>query len=256
MRRLRETDVARPVVEHFAEMGYEVYQEVKVESGGAIADIVAMLGRRAHIVEVKATLSLDVLAQALAWRSAAEWVSVAVPQSAGGNARGRALAFDIASSLGLGVLLVDCRYPADPSVSCRVSPMLFRWPARDCGLLQYSATGSAPPTVRESLHIRRWLTDEQRTFCAAGAPARVPRYTPWRATVNQLLNVVGEHPDGISMKEAVQQVKHHYGCDTTARAALSKWIRQGMIQGITRDGHGKLRRVTPHSAREAEEGGK
>jgi hypothetical protein len=98
--KITETQVARPVVAYFGDLGYDVYQEVKIGGREAVADIVATLGKRVVVVECKTSLSLAVIEQAVGWRGFANWVYVATP-----NARvvkGRWVANSILAYFGIG----------------------------------------------------------------------------------------------------------------------------------------------------------
>lgn len=235
-----EQDIAAPVVEHFRALGCEVYQEVKVEDGGKCADIVAMLGDRAHLVEVKTSLGFDVLAQALDWRGAAEWISVAVPSAK--HSRGRYLAFDLARHLGIGIIEVSRGAP-DECVHEQVGAQLFRWPAKYLDPPFRRHHTNYDSTWTPTLHIRRYLHEAQRDYCPAGATADQGRYTPFRATCDELRKVVRRHKGGISLSAALREVRHHYASDSTARSALCKWIALGKVRGIERGADGLLRCV-------------
>jgi Holliday junction resolvase len=69
------------VIDWFTERGWDVYQEVQIQSGYPVADIVAVMGLRVWVVECKTTLTLDLMAQAFHWQRYAHWVSVAVPET-------------------------------------------------------------------------------------------------------------------------------------------------------------------------------
>jgi hypothetical protein len=56
-------------------------------------------------------------------------------------------------------------------------------------------------------------------------------YSPFRATCDALLTVVGAH-EGLTLKEAVSKTAHHYSTPATAVSSLAKWIEKGVVDGI------------------------
>lgn len=63
------------------ERDYDVYAEVESKYAGGRADVVGVSGPAVAVVEMKLTLSLDLIAQAVRWLPYANYVYIAVPRS-------------------------------------------------------------------------------------------------------------------------------------------------------------------------------
>ena len=73
-RKLQEVDLYKPIQTHFTREGYEVYGEVKD------CDIVAVRGDELVIIELKLTLSVDLLIQAAKRQRLTDKVYIAIPK--------------------------------------------------------------------------------------------------------------------------------------------------------------------------------
>jgi hypothetical protein len=209
-----EAELARVVVAHLREDGWDVYQEVEPPRLGATADIVATRGPVIHVIECKMSLSLSLLGQALGWLGMANQVSVAVPQPRN-RARG---GIDLVRRLGLGYI------EAAPSGYVR-------------------AFGSPSFLRRIDGRLRASLCEQHKTFAEAGN-AKGHRFTPFANTRRQLEGLVRDNP-GVSMKDAIDAIQHHYSSDKAARATLSQWIRKGVITTIEARKEGRALRLYP-----------
>jgi len=76
---MKETELAEKVVDWLKSQHWEVYQEVQPHAFDRTADIVAVTGNLLWIIEVKKSLSLALLEQALRWRGYANYISIATP---------------------------------------------------------------------------------------------------------------------------------------------------------------------------------
>ena len=197
-----EVELARLVRAWLIEQRWDVYQEVRVSYGGPRADLVAVRGAVVWVVETKLRLGLPVVEQAMRWRRVAHYVSVAA-QGRCGVCLTRLLKGE-----GIGWIIPS------PSEHCcveRIAPRLFR---------------------RAAAHIiRRQLCDAQRTYARAGN-AISAYWSPWRETCRQTLEFIRAHP-GCTLKELVDGIRHHYSASATARTSLAKYLRQGIIPGVT-----------------------
>ena len=207
MRPERESDLAAVVVAYLEAMGGDVYQEVAC--AGGVADIVAKIRRELWIVETKTSLSLALLCQAMERRRAATRVFVAAPYSRNVGDVGR-----ICEELGIGLLVVNA--------------------GEDWG----SRYGN--PHVQERVESRRWntrptlvLAPEHKTHAKAGT-AEGGRWTPFRNTAEQLVRLVRDQP-GITLKAAIDLIKHHYASSQSARGTLAARIEEGLIPGVRLD---------------------
>lgn len=202
-----EAVLARKVVEWFAAEGYETWEEVSIGSGRI--DIVARRSPVIVAVECKTSLSLSVLGQAARWSGIAHQSYAAVPN----KYRTNHYMNPICQSIGVGIIAVG-------------------W---DCDIRQIA------PFHRNALahNIIGALNDGNRTGSgnASAGTTGGGYWSPWRETINQLTRIVTKHP-GITLKDALPQIKHHYGTDAAARSSLSHWIQAGKVPSIEarRDG--------------------
>ncbi len=199
-----EQELARHVVGWLQGQQWDVYQEVATGLyGGPRADIVAVQDGLSWVIETKTSLSLGVIAQAVAWVGRANFISVAVPLSHR-RSQGREYAYRLLRREGIGLLAVETD-----------------------GWIQHDA----PRKFRRTAHpISDVLCDAQKTMAQAGA-ARGGYYTPFAGTCRAAREFVAEH-SGCTMRELVDGIKHHYGCDATARACLRKWLGTKKIPGV------------------------
>lgn len=233
MARLRpqvsEQAVAEVVVAYLEAAGAEVFQEVEVSGG--VADIVAKVQAEIWIVEVKTSLSLALIGQAMERRRLAHRVYIAAPHTRTMRDVGPML-----DELGIGLLEVftgeldwaEPRYPGE-DVSARRS-------------------NYGEPRVRTVVDSRRWnskpvalaakLQPEHKTHAKAGAVGAGGRWTPFRNTCEQLARVVRAEP-GITVKAAIEKIKHHYATSRSAVSAIATWAQDGKVPGVeVRRSHG------------------
>lgn len=205
-----EVDIGRVVRGWLISDGWEVHSEVVYGSGGGLrADIVARLGKTLWVVECKTTLGFAVVSQAMRWEHLANMVSVAVPTSRAANSMAALRCLPV---LGVGLLTVysyggsgDVRQPVRPAIRRRVSASL------DECLCEQTRTHESPGEQHGDYH------------------------TPFRGTCRAIADVLAKTP-GLTTKELVAAVDHHYASDSTARSALVQWMRRGVIPGVRTEG--------------------
>ena len=199
VKRIAEVEVAKVAVTELQRLGFETYEEVSFGYAHKRADIVAVQGKWAFIVEVKSAFSLRLLEQARAWM--------------------------------LPVLLVV--------PSCR-----HAWICKQLGFGLWEVHGenvsevAAPPRVwnrRAFEDIKKKLHDEQRMgqYARAGEAGEAGGgyWTPFQRTAREFAELVKTHP-GMTMKESVEKLNHHYLSNSTARSCLPTLIRRGIIKDI------------------------
>ena len=195
-----EEDLAARVVAWLQARSWEVYQEVDCRLGRA--DIVAVRGPLIHVIECKLAFGFPVLEQARRWLGHANLVSVATESRSG-----RRDVCDIAcEALGVGRLLVG------HDVVEAVSARMLR---------------------RVSRTIRNTLRPEHQTYAKAGTNGGY--YSAWRGTCARLVEIVvaaNRHGLGISPKDAIAKIAHHYATDSSARSCLLREVRDGKVPGI------------------------
>lgn len=206
-----ESTIAALVVAWLEAAGHDVYQEVTVIGG--VADIVTLApDGDVWIVETKMGWSLDLLEQCCERRHCANRVFAAI-QSTKTDHRA------IFSELGIGVLSVDARGPV-------------RGLHGDTGYVRVRSNA----THLDGVHVektRTALCAGHKTHAKAGAPSAAGRFTTFRGTTEALTAHVASNPDGVSLKDAVASIKHHYSSPSGARANLAEHIRAGRIPGVT-----------------------
>lgn len=226
----REEDFAATLVSWLRANKWEVYQEVECHRHGSIADIVAVQGAAIWVVETKLAYSAELLWQATGWLDCANYVSVCVPTTGRGNERRRL--FDrYCRQNGIGLLVARNEYhgfgdgPREQyDFNEEIRPEFRRW-----------------PTMRRQMGDS--LTEQHKTYAKAGN-AKGLRYTPWKATCDAVRRSVEEKP-GISMKECIDGIKHHYSSNSCARNSMAKWIKLGKVDGVRSKRDGKLLRLYP-----------
>lgn len=193
----RETDVAAPMVAWLREWQWDVWQEV--EFGGCRADIVAVRHGRLMIVEAKAALTFDVIAQAQRWP--VHYRAIVVPYGGGGE--GRRLALQVCRDLRLGVYLAS----RARDVREEIPPRLLRGADRMQAVRRYLKT------------LQHWPRD----YAAAGSLSGTG-WSSYRGTMDRVRAFIAAHP-GCTVKEIVGNVYHHYASPASATAAIPKWLQ-------------------------------
>jgi len=202
-----EQDVAAIVVDYLEQLGADVYQEVECQGG--VADLVARVGAEIWIVEVKTSFSLALLLQAMDRRRCAHRVVIAAPYTR--NIRDVGV---VCEALGIGVWQV--RVP-DPSST---------WEQPEVRQLVTSARHNRRP-----VELAKRLEPGHKTHAKAGAVGAAGRWTPFRRTCEALAAVVSREP-GVLLKQAIDQIEHHYATDANARSSMLKWIEVGRVPGV------------------------
>lgn len=217
-----EEEMASVVVEWLRSHDAEVYQEVQVKRGQQVADIVAVFpSGKVWVIETKMAFGLEVIRQALGWIGTAHMVSVAVPiLRRDSSSTGRT----ICKALGIGLLEAHAGY-TDLNIGDQINELV------------------EPLFLRRanSRSITSRLTERHKTFARAGN-ARGLHLTPWKATCEAIVRLVKEKP-GLSMKEVIEGVDHHYSSPKVARASMAKWIKLGKVEGLRSERDGKLLRL-------------
>jgi len=219
MKRRKETEVAAAIVDWLRVQHWEVYQEVTY--CGDIADIVAVQGPAIWVVECKTTLGLDVIAQAWRWIHYAHLVSVGTtaPQKL---RRCDSFVRHILREHGIGLLQTHDGYDGSLVVDNTEDPPISR---------------PRFPGLRDA------LKEEQKSFAPAGN-ANGSRWTPFQATCRAVLEYVNENP-GVTFKELIKAIDHHYASDNSAKVSLRHWIEQGVVKGVESRLEGRALHVYP-----------
>lgn len=205
-----EQELAEVVCRWLENQRWEVFSEVTL--GGPRADIVARQGPLVWVIETKLSFGLDVLGQANHWTRYANYVSCACPWG-----RGKGFAEDFAKLIGVGSLRVG----------------------HDGGIFE-----GVHPRFRRRIDekLKETLRPEHKTFAKSGSLGG-GYWTPFQQTVKNIQETMGIHPEGITIKDLMNRVNHHYGSTSTARNVMLKWIDAGYVKGVTLDKSSKPFRV-------------
>jgi hypothetical protein len=208
---MKEEDLASKVVQWLQDQHYEVYQEVQV-NGGRVCDIVARMDGRIWMIETKISMSLAVMEQAYRWKPYSHWVSVGVPDNSG-----HGFAEQVCRSFGIGVIRVSMR---------------------DISYGAADVHEDVPASINRKANIKTvYLSEEHKTFAKAGT-AKGQHWSEYKQTCREINHYVRDNP-GCSLKELIDNIEHHYGSSSGARAWISHWARAGKVKGIRCERDGK-----------------
>lgn len=212
-----EVDLGKAIVEHLERDRWDVYQEVAPGSYGHGADIVAVRGPLLMVVELKMGFNIAVLAQAARWVGHAHYAVVATPT-------GRDNAFNVNVCKAFGVGWVEAAPKPEETWLQGEKAEGIRWRL---------APAFHRPNKKLLAKFRAALHPEQKTYLAAGSPGG-GGFTPWRAFCEAVAKAVKAAP-GITVKETILAITHHYPNAQSACSAALTWIRAGQIKGVRID---------------------
>lgn len=197
---MKETDIARPIVDQL-KADHEVYQEVRTSFG--VVDIVAVVGSIRWAIEAKTSLNLVVLDQALGNTRLFHYSSVAVPHARRDRSLRAATRFLTAN--GIGLIYVG----KHGSITTAIEPRFHR------------------RVLSVTLH------DQQKYYAQAGT-AGGGHFTDFKSTRDRLIEYVTKYP-GCTIKEAIEQVGHHYRSTATAVQCVRKYVKTSVIPELRND---------------------
>jgi hypothetical protein len=222
--KVKEIDIARPVVEYLKNLGWVVYQEVQIFSGGPRADIIAKQGNILWVVEAKTTLTFSVVEQAEKWLTHVHRASVAVPSTK--RRSGSYMQEFLLRHFGIGLFTVNKGY------------------RQGCDWSNYVSEGLSPRLNRKvhmTDRIINALSEEHKEWCPAGSNGG-GYFTPFSRTRREILYFVKKNP-GCTLKELIDGIDHHYASFNSAKGSIVEWIRAGIINDVRTERDGKLIRI-------------
>jgi hypothetical protein len=215
---MKETDLAKKVVEWLHDWHWTVYQEVQVFRS-IRADIVAVIEPRIWVIEVKVHHGINVLEQAHRWLPWSHCVSIAVPYTRGYRRGG--LLDKVHRMTGIGLIRVGS-HPDE----------------------------IIPPHINRkanAVRIKNGLHEEHKHFAEAGSNCG-GYFTAFAGTKKRFVKLINERP-GLTIKEIVDNLgRTHYASGSIARTALSQWVRKGYIPEVERKREGKFIKYYPAPA--------
>jgi len=208
---MKESDLAKIIVEWLKANQWEVYKEVAIGTTNQRADIVAVQGCLTWIIETKTSLSLALIAQAFRRLQLSHYVSIAVPYVRRNDTE---LLFikNLLKDYGIGLLQVE----------------RFR--------NNYIMQTVHPKLNRRRGIIKKYLNEKQKTYAEAGNYEN-KYWTPFQQTVLNIKKYLARNP-GCTWKELIENVDHHYNSNSTARSCIYRWINEGVIKGIKIEKYG------------------
>lgn len=201
---MKETELAQKFVEYLSDM-YDLYFEV------GLTDIVGKKDNIVINVEVKKTLNFKVIQQAYNNIRSSHYSYIAVPRKSAIN---NPFALIICEKFGIGVLLYDENF-AYTKVYEKVKPKLNR----------HAYTKYAKKLTEDSMY--------KRTTPGAKSGDTI---TAFSVTVENLESYVSRH-NGCAIKEALDNISHHYGSISSAKSSIISYIDRGIIKNIKREGN-------------------
>lgn len=189
-----ESDLFPPVKTWLEDRDFTVYSEVTPGYGGRRADIVATRGPVLMVVELKTSLSLDLIGQCMRWEPFAHYVYACVPLPKRGYVGDGSM---VLAQNGVGLLTVKFLEDYPVAVVNRVV---------------------APKQNRNIMpHLRNALCDEQRTG-VPGGHAGGGFSTPYSRTMDHVREHLrlarrwtGDERDGwMTVREILDAVETHY----------------------------------------------
>lgn len=192
---MKEEDMYEPIKRWMEERGFTVYPEVECRHRGGRADVVVTNGQLVGVVEMKQSLSLDLIEQALRWRGYAHYIWIAIPYQPKSYKKFVTM---VLRDYGIGVLTI--------------SKFGSVWPDK------------MPQLARRTLpYLRDALTEHHQTSEVKGGQSGGGYITPYRITMNQIRRYLNEANDWRTIKEILDHCETHYA---SPRASLAKALWQ------------------------------
>lgn len=232
-RRLSEPVLALRTKAWLEARGLEVYAEVVFRDGRI--DLVGVDATRLVTVEVKVSFGIAVLEQAARWRDYATETWVAVPRHVA-----QGFGAEVCRTMNLGLFGVDAAEPWERrpwNAGEDVAPV---W--------KHSVVIEPVPTVPHLAHkLRAALFPEQRDSIPGTNGGHATKFT---RTAQRLAELVAAEP-GITLKDAVGRIDHHYSTKAAAVSSLGGLLlrtgphRPGAMASIRIEGRGSKATLWP-----------
>lgn len=197
---MKETELAQKFVEYLS--CFDLYFEVDFRRS---VDIVAIEGNISMAFEVKTTFNFKVLEQAVENAKHFHYSYICVP-----NFFDSMFQRQLCRDYGVGLLVYEKSY--SHQVEERISPRLNR-----------HASISA---------LKKRLSEENKKSIPGSKNGASGKITSFGVTVENLCFYVRRHP-GCTIKEAIESISHHYSSPQSARSNILRWIKEGVIDGVT-----------------------
>lgn|GEM_PF-2474090 len=191
---MRESDLYDPIKNWMEQRGFTVYPEVECRHSGGRADIVVINGATVGVVEMKQSLTLDLIDQALRWRGYANYIWIAIPYKKNTHKK---FVNMVLQDYGIGVLTVS-KYGTV-------------W------------TDKLPKFARKTLpHLKEALTEHHLTSGVKGGHHGGGYVTPYRITINNVRRFLQKKGTWCDMKTILDYCETHYA---QPRSSLGKALQ-------------------------------
>lgn len=195
---MKESDLYEPVKSWMEERGFAVYPEVECRTGGGRADIVVTSGSLVGVVEMKQSLTLDLIEQALRWRGFAHYIWIAIPYKKNGYKKFVTM---VLKDYGIGVLLVN-----------KYGQVLVD--------KQASFSRQTVP------HLKEALTEHHAAANVKGGQSGGGYVTPYKITMDKVRRYLQTAGDWASLSDILAYCDTHYA---TPRPSLAKALQMHEI---------------------------
>ncbi|MEJ2043715.1 MAG: hypothetical protein P8X74_03535 [Reinekea sp.] len=201
--KIKEADLAKALIKSFDGTNYDIYQEVETYIG--IADIVLKYANFIWSIECKTSLSLQVIGQAFYNKQIYNYSSICVPHVR--SSKGSFIAEKFCRDNGIGIFRIRMSENYE-----EVTEVL------------------KAKINRKAITKHVTLVEAQKNYSEAGC-ASGQRWTPFNNTVSELKRFIKKNP-GCKLKDALNEINHHYSTLSTAQSSIRQWINTGVIKGI------------------------
>jgi hypothetical protein len=194
---LKESDLYLPTKDWLEDKGWEVFAEVSGACG--VADVVGKQGKARCVIEMKTSLSHDVIDQAIRWRGYAHYIYIVIPTRKKGLPR---YLNNLFKEKGIGVLEVELNNKFNETCVYQKLPARFR-KAYNLGDYDWN------------------LREEHKTFAVAGSSG-ASHWTPYKATMGDVKDYmsrgrVKHYNDGwVSINDILDHCETHYANPKTS----------------------------------------
>ncbi|HXH55224.1 MAG TPA: hypothetical protein VNK03_05735 [Gammaproteobacteria bacterium] len=194
------------LIKWISEEGWECFPEVQLRTRGPRADLIATKNQLLWAVEIKLSLNMTVIEQALRWKQlGALYTSVAVlaPMRKYHNKFNFYTEFvdRVFRNEGLGLFLINRK---DMSVQEAITPRLFRY------------------NFSKSKFLMEQLDERMKSY-AAGSSSKEGYSSPFRRTIENAINFIAISKK-CSIEELTNNIKTHFRIRTKAKKFLVKHL--------------------------------
>lgn len=186
-----------PLKEYMENLGYEVYPEIEV-GWNKRADIIGRNSPAICIVEMKTSLSMELLDQAIRWIPYAHYIYIAIPER---KKDIPVIVRRVLSQHKIGILEVSS----------------YKWQKVHDSL---PARFNRP---RLNTNWDKYLTPLHKTWDIQGGAVQGGHLTPYKRTIHHVRNYLARQRDWVYMKDILEHCETHYA---SPKNSLSNALRK------------------------------